>query len=149
MINRVVLVGRLARDPNELRVSPSGVSVSGFTVAVDNRFSRQEDRSADFIPCVVFNKTAEFVCNYAKKGSLVGVEGRLQSRSYERDGRRNFVVEVLCDSVQLLEPKSVNAQRTNDGFNQSQPSNGFSQINEEYSSPFSSSFDVNEDDLPF
>ena len=149
MINRVVLVGRLARDPNELRVSPSGVSVSSFTVAVDNRFSRQEDRSADFIPCVVFNKTAEFVCNYAKKGSLVGIEGRLQSRSYERDGRRNFVVEVLCDSVQLLEPKSVNAQRTNDGFSQAQPSSGFSQVNTEYSSPFTSQFDVNEDDLPF
>ena len=83
MVNRVVLIGRLTRDPNELRTSPSGVSVTSFTVAVDNRFSKQENNKADFIPVVVFNKTAEFICNYARKGALVAVEGRLQQRTYQ------------------------------------------------------------------
>ena len=95
MVNRVVLIGRLTRDPNELRTSPSGVSVTSFTVAVDNRFSKQENNKADFIPVVVFNKTAEFICNYARKGALVAVEGRLQQRTYQNKENQNVIMCVL------------------------------------------------------
>ena len=108
MINRVVLVGRFTKDPGEVRRSSNGNAVVSFTIAVDNRFSKQEERSADFINCVVWNKTAEFVAQYCRKGALAGVEGRLQSRSYDdKDGKKVFVTEVVCDSVQLLESKKI------------------------------------------
>lgn len=115
MINRVVLVGRLTRDP-ELRVSQSNIPVGTFNLAVNRPFTNQQgERGADFINCVVFRKQAENVSQYLSKGSLVGVDGRLQSRSYEnKEGRTIYVTEVVCDSVQFLEPKnSGNRQDTN------------------------------------
>ncbi|MEA4821496.1 MAG: single-stranded DNA-binding protein [Erysipelotrichales bacterium] len=150
MINRVVLVGRLVRDPNELRRSVNNNAVTSFTIACDNRFAKQEENKTDFINCVVWNKTAEFVSQYARKGSLVGVEGRLQSRSYEKDGRRVYVLEVVCDNVQLLEPKSVNTQRISDDFSQPgydsyQSQASTKNTNEDYSQ----GIDVPDDDLPF
>ncbi|MDT1095452.1 single-stranded DNA-binding protein, partial [Staphylococcus pseudintermedius] len=113
MLNRVVLVGRLTKDP-DFRTTPSGVSVATFTLAVNRTFTNaQGEREADFINCVVFRKQAENVKNYLSKGSLAGVDGRLQSRSYEnQEGRRVFVTEVVCDSVQFLEPKN-NTQSNN------------------------------------
>ena len=109
MLNRVVLVGRLTKDP-EYRTTPSGVSVATFTLAVNRTFTNaQGEREADFINCVVFRRQAENVNNYLSKGSLAGVDGRIQSRSYEnQEGRRIFVTEVVCDSVQFLEPKIHN-----------------------------------------
>ncbi|EGQ4484046.1 single-stranded DNA-binding protein [Staphylococcus pseudintermedius] len=109
MINRVVLVGRLTKDP-DFRTTPSGVSVATFTLAVNRTFTNaQGEREADFINCVVFRKQAENVKKYLSKGSLAGVDGRLQSRSYEnQEGRRVFVTEVVCDSVQFLETKNNN-----------------------------------------
>ena len=101
MINRVVLVGRLTRDP-ELRRSAAGGSVAVFTVAVDNL---GKEKSTSFIPCVVLNdQRADTVAKYARKGLLVGVEGRLNQRSFVRqDGSKWSVLEVICDSVQFLE----------------------------------------------
>ena len=152
MVNRVVLIGRLTRDPNELRTSPSGVSVTSFTVAVDNRFSKQEGNKADFIPVVVFNKTAEFVCNYARKGALVAVEGRLQQRTYQNKENQNVnVLEVVADNVQLLESKSVSQGRaqaypTNQGQGYSyEPDN----VKEEDTKQYASQYDLSDDDLPF
>ena len=110
MINRVVLVGRLTRDP-ELKRTNSGTSICSFTVAVDNR-TRNPDgtRSTSFIPCTVFQQTADNMTKFLRKGSLVGIEGRLNQRSFTRqDGTRASVIEVICDSVQFLEPKSQNA----------------------------------------
>ncbi|PCF64549.1 MULTISPECIES: single-stranded DNA-binding protein [Staphylococcus intermedius group] len=109
MLNRVVLVGRLTKDP-DFRTTPSGVSVATFTLAVNRTFTNaQGEREADFINCVVFRKQAENVNNFLFKGSLAGVDGRLQSRSYEnKEGNRVFVTEVVCDSVQFLEPKNNN-----------------------------------------
>ncbi|WP_353420714.1 single-stranded DNA-binding protein [Staphylococcus coagulans] len=109
MINRVVLVGRLTKDP-EFRTTQSGVGVATFTLAVNRNFkSKNGEQQADFINCVVFHKQAENVKNYLSKGSLAGVDGRLQSRSYEnKEGNRVFVTEVVCDSVQFLEPKNNN-----------------------------------------
>ena len=151
MVNRVVLVGRLTRDPNELRTSPSGVSVTSFTVAVDNRFSKQETNKADFIPVVVFNKTAEFICNYARKGSLVAVEGRLQQRTYQNKENQNVnVLEVVAENVQLLESKAQSQSRqaypTNQGSGYSyEPDNSSMNDTKQYSSQY----DLSDDDLPF
>jgi len=107
MINRVVLVGRLTRDP-EGRKTTSGNAVCSFTVAIDNRIKDAEGKkTTSFIPCVAFTNTADMMVKYTRKGSLVGVEGRLNQRSFVRqDGSKGSVLEVLCDSVQFLEPKS-------------------------------------------
>ncbi|WP_394237966.1 single-stranded DNA-binding protein [Niallia oryzisoli] len=106
MLNRVVLVGRLTKDP-ELRYTPSGVGVATFTLAVNRTFSNQQgEREADFINCVVWRKQAENVANFLKKGSLAGVDGRVQTRNYEgQDGKRVYVTEIVAESVQFLEPK--------------------------------------------
>mgnify|MGYP002720774964 CR=1 FL=1 len=109
MINRVILVGRLTKDP-EYRQTPNGMSVATFTLAVNRSFTNsQGEREADFINVVVFRKRAENVNNYLSKGSLAGVDGRIQSRNYENnEGRRVFVTEVVADNVQFLESKNNN-----------------------------------------
>lgn len=105
MINRVVLVGRLTRDP-ETRKTQTGLSVCSFTLACD-RIVKKEDgqQTADFINCVAWRQSADFLSDYAVKGSLVGVDGKIQTRSYEKDGQRVYTTEVLADVVQLLETK--------------------------------------------
>lgn len=104
MINRVVLVGRITKDP-ELRKTQSGTSVVSFTIACNRRVPSQ-GQDADFINCVAWNKTADFMAQYVKKGALLGLEGRIQTRSYDdRDGKRVYVTEVVADSVQFLESK--------------------------------------------
>lgn len=175
MINRVVLVGRLTKDP-EYRVTPSGVQVATFTLAINRTYTNQQgEREADFINCVVFRRPAENVNNYLSKGSLAGVEGRLQSRSYEnQEGRRVYVTEVVCDSVQFLEPKGANQRESgndNQSYNQNNnefqnygqdfggnqqqgqkaPSNQQSN-NQQSSNPFANAngpIDISDDDLPF
>ena len=107
MLNRVVLVGRLTKDP-EFRTTQNGVSVATFTLAVNRNFKNKNgEQQADFINVVVFRQQAENVNNYLSKGNLAGVDGRIQSRSYEnKEGQRVYVTEVLADSVQFLEPKN-------------------------------------------
>lgn len=109
MINRVVLVGRLTKNP-EFRVTPSSVQVATFTLAVNRNYTKQNgEREADFINCVVFNKPAENVHNYLSKGKLVGVEGKIQTRNYKNsEDRTIYVTEIVCERVQFLEPKSNN-----------------------------------------
>lgn len=111
MLNRVVLVGRLTKDP-EYRTTPSDVEVATFTLAVNRTFTNaQGEREADFINVVVFRKQAKNVNDYLSKGSLAGVDGRVQSRNYENnEGRRVFVTEVVADSVQFLDSKGSNQQ---------------------------------------
>lgn len=144
MINRTVLVGRLTKDP-ELRSTPNGVNVRTFTLAVNRTFTNaQGEREADFINVVVFKKQAENVERYLSKGSLAGVDGRLQTRSYEnKDGQRVFVTEVVADSVQFLEPKSNNQQQNN-SYNAPQ--------NRQQNNPFANAngpIEIADDDLPF
>ncbi|MDW4192835.1 single-stranded DNA-binding protein [Staphylococcus saprophyticus] len=112
MINRVVLVGRLTKDP-EFRTTPSGVNVTNFTLAVNRTFTNaQGEREADFINVVVFRKQAENVNKYLFKGNLAGVDGRIQSRSYENnEGKRVFITEVVANNVQFLEPKNTNSNQ--------------------------------------
>lgn len=105
MINRVVLVGRMTRDP-ELRRTQNGSAVTSFTLAINRPKRNDEEQQADYISCVTWNKVAENVEKYCSKGSLVGVEGRLRSRSYDNaQDQRVYVTEVVCDSVQFLETK--------------------------------------------
>ena len=110
MINRVVLVGRLTRDP-ELRRTSAGNSVATFTVAVDNRMKNPDGtRGTTFAPCVCFQQSADNMVKFTRKGSLVAVEGTLNQRKYTRkDGSTASVIEVICDSVQFLDPKPANA----------------------------------------
>ena len=109
MINRVVLVGRLTKDP-EMRTATSGTTITSFTLAVDNRMKNTDgSRGTTFIGCDSFAQRAETVAKFAKKGSLVGVEGTLNQRKYQRqDGSTASVIEVICDNVQFLEPKKNN-----------------------------------------
>ncbi|MFD1672089.1 single-stranded DNA-binding protein [Agrilactobacillus yilanensis] len=118
MINRVVLVGRLTRDV-ELRYTNNGAAVASFTVAVNRQFTNaQGERDADFINCVIWRKAAENFANFTRKGSLVGVEGRLQSRSYDnQQGQKVYVTEVVVDNFSLLESRATTQQRDNGADN--------------------------------
>lgn len=100
MLNRTILMGRLVADP-ELKTTSSGVSVTSFRIAVDRNYVKSgEERKADFIDIVCWRQTAEFVCRYFGKGSLIAVEGQLQSRTYQaKDGTNRYVVEVVADNV--------------------------------------------------
>jgi len=171
MINRVVLVGRLTRDP-EMRYTQSGIAVTRFTLACDRPFTGQDGkREADFIDCVVWRKQAENVAQYLKKGSLAGVDGRLQISSYEgQDGQRRYRAEVVADSVRFLESRNASRSSEGDAFstggtgnaagwgsqpqqnNSSSSAPASSSSNSGFSAdPFSggSSIDLSDDDLPF
>ena len=143
MINRVILVGRLTRDP-ELRRTNSGTSVCSFSVAVDNMSRDAEgNRTTSFIPCTVFQNTADNMTKFLRKGSLVGIEGRLNQRSFTRqDGTKGSAIEVVCDSVQFLEPKGQNANAEPSGFESDIPAGGETEKNLD-------SLDLPDDDLPF
>ncbi|TGE36560.1 single-stranded DNA-binding protein [Desulfosporosinus fructosivorans] len=106
MLNRVVLIGRLTKDP-ELRYSPSGVAVTNFTLAIDRKFKNaQGERETDFIPCVMFKQLAELCANYLAKGKLASVDGRIQIRTYnDKDGQKRWVTEVVAEDVHFLSPK--------------------------------------------
>ncbi|MBI2202227.1 MAG: single-stranded DNA-binding protein [Armatimonadetes bacterium] len=111
MLNRIILIGRLTRDP-ELRYVPSGHPVASFTLAVDRPFvSQQGERGTDFIDIVAWRRLAEQVTQHLSKGRLVAVEGRLQIRSYEtQDGQKRKVAEVVADGVRFLDRKAAGPQ---------------------------------------
>lgn len=117
MVNRVVLVGRLTKDP-ELRYSNSNIPMVYFTVAVNRTFTDQNgQRQADFIGCVAFRKQAENMARFLGRGSQVAVEGRIQTRNYQgKDGNTVYVTEVVAESVQFLESKNSPYSRQNNGF---------------------------------
>lgn len=177
-MNRVVLAGRITKDP-ELRTSPNGVSFTAFTIAVNRAVANaQGERVADFINCVAFNKQAENLSRYIRKGGLIGVDGKLQTRTYQaQDGSNRYVTEVICDGITFLESRSSQ----NSGYNDySSYENNFNQQPQQNNSPRNSyvqpqkpvepvaaapvapakpeqngfndieeQFDISEDDLPF
>ncbi|MGJ0704792.1 single-stranded DNA-binding protein [Enterococcus avium] len=157
MINNVVLVGRLTKDP-DLKYTASGTTVSTFTLAVNRNFTNQSgNREADFINCVIWRKSAETLANYAKKGTLLGVTGRIQTRSYEnQQGQRVYVTEVVAENFQLLESRSASDQRQSNNASANSSGN-YNQSNKNSvpdfgrdNDPFSgSSIDIGDDDLPF
>jgi single-strand DNA-binding protein len=105
MLNRVILVGRITKSP-ELKSTQNNINFVQFTLAVNRQFADQSgERQADFIQCVVWRRQAENVAQYVHKGDLLGIDGRLQTRSYEVDGQTRYATEVVCDSVQFLETK--------------------------------------------
>lgn len=152
MINRVVLVGRLTKDP-EFRTTPTGVDVATFTLAINRTFTNaQGEREADFINIVVFKNQAKNVNNYLSKGRLAGVDGRMQSRSYEnQEGRRIFVTEVIADTVHFLEPKNSNGGQQDTYQRQTQSQTQRSQNTKpQGQDPFANAPEnLNMDDLPF
>jgi single-strand DNA-binding protein len=122
-MNRVVLIGRLTKNP-ELRFTPgTGLAVSTFTIAVDRRTNKEGKKETDFIPIVAWGKQGENVANYMSKGKLIGISGRIQTRNYEgKDGIKRYVTEIVADEVQFLE-RSDNSNTTpnnnnyDDGWN--------------------------------
>lgn len=157
MINRTVLVGRLTNDP-ELKYTGNGVAVATFTVAVNRTFTNsQGEREADFIRCQMWRKAAENFCNFTRKGSLVGIDGRIQTRSYEnQQGTRVFVTEVVAENFSLLESKNSSQNEQfeqnrpqNNGQNYQNKQNGQSAPSRNPNDPFSSAPQINDDDLPF
>ena len=138
MINNVVLVGRLTRDP-ELRYTPSNVAVATFSLAVNRNFKNQAgDYEADFISCIMWRQQAENFATWLKKGALVGITGRIQTRSYDnQQGQRVYVTEVVAESFQILEKKD-NAANNASMENQIPPS--FEKTNP---------MDISDDNLPF
>ena len=130
MINNVVLIGRLTRDA-ELRYTPSNIAVATFNLAVNRNFKNDNgDREADFINVVMWRQQAENFANWVKKGNLVGITGRIQTRSYDnQQGQRVYVTEVVAENFQMLE--SRNQQSSNDTFGNGNP------------------MDIQDDDLPF
>lgn len=159
MINNVVLVGRMTRDA-ELRYTQSNIAVATFTLAVNRNFKNENGgREADFINCVIWRQQAENLANWAKKGSLIGISGSIQTRNYEnQQGQRVYVTEVLASNFQLLE--SHNSQQNNNDFgnraqqgsffegNTTNPAPGYTNDN----GPFGGSsnpLDISDDDLPF
>ncbi|WP_286103018.1 single-stranded DNA-binding protein [Pediococcus pentosaceus] len=143
MINRTVLVGRLTKDP-ELRYTGSGTAVATFTIAVNRQFTNSNGkREADFINCVIWHKYAESFCNFTHKGSLVGIDGRIQTRSYDnKQGQRVFITEVVAENFSLLESKNSNQNSQNKQSGQSSPSKN-------PNNAFNSMPDIKDDDLPF
>lgn len=155
MINRVILVGRLTKAP-ELRRTQSGSSVVSFSLAVGRRYAQPGQPDADFINCVAWNKTAELMAQYLHKGSMIGVEGRIQTRNYDnQQGQRVYVTEVVAESVQFLESKNASSQTQNTYAQSQQPSYAQPQETQPVSDSFNSSFDASDtldiasDDLPF
>lgn len=107
MLNKCVLIGRLTKDP-DLRYTPSGTAVAKFTLAVDRPRRSDSEKETDFIPCVVWGKTAENCANYIGKGSLVAVEGRIQVRTYEaKDGGKRWATEVIAEQVRFLDRRGT------------------------------------------
>lgn len=124
MLNSIVLTGRLTKDV-DLRFTKSGTAVGSFTLAVDRQFkSKSGERETDFVNCQVWRKSAENFANFTHKGALVGIQGRIQTRTYDdKDGKKVFVTEVIVDNFALLEPKQTSQTNGSPQRNQSAPAN--------------------------
>lgn len=124
MINNAVLVGRLTADP-DLRYTPNGVATATFTLAVNRNFKNTNgEREADFINCVIWRKQAENLANFAKKGSQIGITGRIQTRNYEnQQGQRVYVTEVVADQFQMLESRNQGGNNQDTGVSNNQTNN--------------------------
>lgn len=149
MLNRVILVGNLTRDPELRYTSNGGVAVTRFTVAINRKFTNQQgEREADFINIVTWRGLAENCGNYLRKGSLVAIEGRIQTRSYEnQEGRTVYVTEVVADDVRFLNTR--NRTQTNQNYGNE---DNFARDKGAIDDPFAddgSPIDISDDDLPF
>lgn len=142
-MNTVCLIGRITRDL-ELRYTTSGMAVVRFNLAVDRRMSKEKKQqaeaqnqpTADFISCTAWNKTAELIANYMKKGSKIGIDGRIQTGSYEKDGQRIYTTDVVVNQVEFLDGAGTNqGQQNNQENSQGYEPDGF--------------FPIDDADIPF
>lgn len=138
-MNKVILMGRLTRSP-EVRYSQGAepVAVARYTLAVNRRFKRKDEPEADFIPCVAFGKSGEFAEKYFRKGQMVAVTGRLQVRSWDKDGERRYATEVIIEEQHFAESKAAQEKAATKESGQA-AADGFYPINE----------GVEDEDLPF
>lgn len=146
MINQTILVGRLVREV-ELRYTPNNQAVATFTLAVNRPFKNQNgEREADFINCVIWRQQAENLANWAKKGALIGITGRIQTRNYEnQQGQRVYVTEVVAESFQLLEFNNQSNHNQNQGQPRHNQQPDFGRNEQMNANPM----DISDDDLPF
>ncbi|MBY9079549.1 single-stranded DNA-binding protein [Paenibacillus sp. HN-1] len=157
-LNQVVLIGRLTKDP-ELRYTPAGVAVTQFTLAVDRPFTNQGgEKEADFLPVIAWKTQAENAATYLKQGHLAAVTGRIQTRFYEKEGRRVYVTEIIAQNVQYLTPQNGNGSgqsssggNSGNGASRNGQSNrqGNSNRGNNSSAPSGNDWGINDDDLPF
>lgn len=166
-MNKVILIGRFARDP-EMRTTPSGVATTSFTIAVQRNYANaQGDREADFISCVAWRKQAENIAKYCTKGSQVAVDGRIQTRNYDaQDGTKRYVTEVIADNVTFLGGRSTSSESSSyaannynnvSNTNDSMSSNNFggsndivtTNLSEDPYANMGSEVALSDDDLPF
>ncbi|MEZ0536199.1 single-stranded DNA-binding protein [Caldicellulosiruptoraceae bacterium PP1] len=145
-MNKVLLMGRLTRDP-EIRRTVNNNTVANFTLAVNRRYKRDNEPDADFIPVVVWGKLAEFTENYLKKGRQIVVVGKLQIRSWEAENQRHFITEVIADEIYFADskPKEENISNKNDYIKEDTSKLIDSELEGFYEEPI----DTPEDDLPF
>lgn len=149
MLNKVILIGRTTRDVDFRRTS-SGTPVATFTLALDNRFVLKDGKpTTDFINCVAWNKTAETMEKYVKKGAMIAVEGRIQTRNYEnKDGNKVYVTEVVCENMRMLDTRTTGSNGTY--LEDYEPNNDYQKDNENTIGTSNDvEFNISEDDLPF
>jgi len=156
-MNRTILVGRITKDP-ELRRTPSDIPYVQFTLAVNRRFANKNgERQADFINCIAWRQTAELLARYITKGNQIGVEGQIQTRTYDdQNGVRHYVMEVLCETVTFLESKRQNDDYEpipptyrQDNYNNYGYNDNYND-NKKHENPFDDiESDISNDDLPF
>ncbi len=156
-MNKILLVGRLTRDP-EVRSTSTGTSIVNFTVAVSRNFKNKEGNyDADFLPCVAYRAQADFVSKYFKKGSLIGVEGRVQTRSYDaQDGSKRYVTEVVVENIEFVGGKNEGGATHTDNSYVDAPSQAPIDEVPEYDIPASDPYEnydkeisLSDNDLPF
>jgi single-strand DNA-binding protein len=155
-MNKVLLVGRLVRDP-ELRQTSNNIPVAQFSIAVNRAYTPKDgERQADFINCVAWRAQAENLAKYMKKGSMIGVEGQIQTRNYEdQGGVKRYITEVVCDSIEFLESKSATRSSDFERFDDINPYNTPKTTEAkkpQQEDPFKDiggDFDITNDDLPF
>ena len=158
-MNKAFLIGRLTRDP-ELRYSSSNAAIANFSIAIDRQYTNnQGQRETDFINIVAFQKQAENIKKYVGKGSLVAVDGRIQTRNYEdKDGKRVYVTEVVADRVQFLDSRnSSNSQNVNDNNdvspadfqNETENTSSETNVSDDVFADFGSSIEISDDDIAF
>lgn len=137
-MNKVTIMGRLTKDA-ELRQTPNGTSVAWFAVAINRRVGKDKEPRADFISCIAWRKTAEFISRYFKKGSMIAIAGHLQSDSWEKDGKKHYSTNVIVEEAYFTGSKSKTDENMQAELNP----------NDEYSFDDFSDLDDSEEDLPF
>ena len=159
-MNKIMLVGRLVRDP-EVRSTSTGSSTANFTVAVSRNFKNKDGNyDADFLPCVAFRNSADFVSKYFKKGSLIGIEGRVQTRNYDaQDGTKRYTTDVVVDNFEFLGSKNENggasysapASNNSVAYSPEAPASNIetTDISEDPYKDFGDELTLSSDDLPF